>query len=111
MMEVDDNRLFYKIGEVADILGENPSLVRFWAENFSKFIKPSRTANKNNRQFSPSDVRILQKIHFLVKEQGMTLEGAKRRLENDNGELDGKLAVITRLRALRNELKEIHDLL
>lgn len=110
-MEIDDGRLYYKIGEVASILGENTSLVRFWAENFSKFIKPSRTANKNNRQFTPDDVRTLKKIHFLVKEQGMTLEGAKKRLENDHGEMDGKMAVISRLSALRDELKEIHDLL
>lgn len=110
-MEIDDQRLYYKVGEVATILGENPSLVRFWADTFSKFIKPSRTENKNNRQFTPADVRILQKIHFLVKEQGMTLEGARKRLENDHGELDGKMAVISRLSALRDELKEIHDLL
>lgn len=110
-MEIDDGRLYYKIGEVATILGESTSLVRFWAESFPKFIKPSRTANKNNRQFTPDDVRMLQKIHFLVKEQGMTLDGARMRLQNDQGEFDGKMAVINRLTALRNELKEIHDLL
>jgi len=110
-IEIDDSRLYYKMGEAAEILGESTSLVRFWADSFPKFIKPVRTVAKNNRQFTPADMRMLQKIHFLVKEQRMTLEGARKRLENDHGELDGKIAAIRQLTSLREQLKEIHDLL
>jgi len=108
---IDDGRLYYKIGEVAQILGESTSLVRFWSDYFPQFRKVSRTENKRNRQFTPDDVRLLQKIHHLVKEQGLTLDGANKRLQSDGGELDVQVAVIKRLTALRDELKEIHDLL
>lgn len=109
--EIDDSRLYYKMGEAAEMLGESTSLVRFWADSFPKFIKPTRTSAKNNRLFTPADMRMLRKIHFLVKEQRLTLEGARKRLENDHGDLDGRIAAISALTSLRNQLKEIHDLL
>ena len=44
-------KYFYTVGEVAEILGESTSLVRFWANEFPKFIRPQRNA-KGNRLFS-----------------------------------------------------------
>ncbi len=46
------NKICYTIGEVAELLGENTSLVRFWSDNFTDFIHPKRN-NKGNRLFSP----------------------------------------------------------
>ena len=48
-------KYLYTIGEVAEILGESTSLVRFWANEFPKFIKPERNA-KGNRLFKKEDV-------------------------------------------------------
>ena len=47
-------KLYYTIGEVAEILGESTSLVRFWANSFPDFIKPARN-KKGNRLFSAQD--------------------------------------------------------
>ena len=48
-------KYLYTIGEVAEILGESVSLVRFWSNEFSKFIKPQRNA-KGNRLYTKEDV-------------------------------------------------------
>ena len=73
-------KLYYPIGEVAEILGEAPSLVRFWTTTFEKFLKPRRNV-KGNRIYTVEEIDTLKQIHFLVKEQGLTLEGAARQPE------------------------------
>ena len=107
----DENsgKLYYTIGEVAAMLGEATSLVRFWSDNFPKIVRPKRTMNKNNRLYTARDVAALRKIHYLVKECGMTLEGARRKMKTDGGEVDYKVAIARRLGAIRESLKKIHD--
>lgn len=107
--ELNPDKLYYSISEVADILGETVSLVRFWSNSFSRYVKPKRTQNKNNRLYDAAAVRNLQLIHYLVKEQGMTLEGAARRLEENKEGLDNRLEVITRLKDIRAELQQIYE--
>ena len=107
--ELQPGKLFYSISEVADILGEKVSLVRFWSEYFSKFVKAKRTQNKNNRIYDEAAIRNLQLIHYLVKDQGMTLEGAARRLEENKEGLDNRFEVISRLEGIRAELQQIYE--
>lgn len=102
------DKLFYPIGEVADILGESVSLVRFWSDSFPKFIKPKRNA-KGNRLFSADDVRMFKRIHFLVKECGMTLEGAAKRLRHETAKIDDSVKVLESLRKIRMQLEEIRS--
>ena len=52
-------KLFYSISEVADILGESVSLVRFWSNSFPKYIKPERNA-KGNRLYTSDDIDVLK---------------------------------------------------
>ncbi len=94
------------MGEVADILGESTSLVRFWANEFPKFIKPQRNA-KGNRLFTKDDVETLKHIHILVKVEGLTLEGAAKRLRGDRKDVINKSRVLESLKAIRNQLSEI----
>ena len=62
-------RLFYTIGEVADMLEVNVSLVRYWSDNFSRFLKPHRNA-KGNRLYTQEDIDVLKQIYHLVKVGG-----------------------------------------
>ena len=64
-------KFFYTVGEVAAILEESPSLVRFWSNEFSKFIKPQRNG-KGNRLFSKEDVETFKHIHLLVNVEGLS---------------------------------------
>jgi len=107
MAEQVFTKLYYQIGEVASILGESVSLVRFWTDNFPKWVKPKRTQNKNNRLYRPEDIRTLQLIHYLVKEQRMTLEGAARRIEENREGLDKKMEIVNKLKQIRASLEEV----
>ena len=99
-------KLFYTVGEVAEILNESTSLVRFWANEFPKFIRPQRNA-KGNRLFSKDDVDYFKLIHHLVKTEGLTLEGAAKRLkEEKKGGMD-KQKVLESLQEIRRQLAEI----
>ncbi len=90
------NQLAYKtIGEVSKILslsskkGKNipTHTIRFWEKNF-KQIKP-RIINGNRRYYDYKNIEILKKIQFLLKEQGMTINGVKKILDkNDSLKLD-----------------------
>ena len=97
-------KLYYTIGEVAEILNENTSLVRFWAQKFPEFIKPARN-KKGNRLFTADDLSNFKLIYYLVKERGMTLEGAAKRLKDNKDGVDRRVDVITTL----NNVKERHQ--
>jgi len=101
-------KYFYTIGEVAEILGESTSLVRFWSNEFLKFIKPQRNA-KGNRLFTKEDLETFKHIHLLVKVEGLTLEGAAKRLKGDRKEVVNKARVLENLRAIRQQLTEIRQ--
>lgn len=78
-------KLYYSIGEVAQMFDVNTSLIRFWEKEFSS-IKPKKN-KKGNRLFSPESVIEIQKIYQLVKIDGHTLEGAKKALKNGDVEI------------------------
>ena len=99
-------KMYYSIGEVAGILGENTSLVRFWANSFPTFIKPERNA-KGNRKFTPEDLETLKQIHLLVKGNGMTLEGAAKKLRESRRTVDSKTKAIDSLKEIRKQLVEV----
>lgn len=96
-------KLYYSIGEVSEMLGESASLVRFWSNSFPKFIKPKRNA-KGNRLYTKEDLETLKQIHLLVKEQGMTLEGAAKKLSSQRKAVDSRVKVLDSLKEIRSQL-------
>ena len=99
-------KLLYSMGEVAELLGESASAVRYWSNYFEKFIKPARNA-KGNRLFHPEDVDTLQQIQFLVKKQGMTLDGAAARLAEDRRSVERRVKALNALKEIRARLVEV----
>lgn len=73
-------KLYYSIGEVAAIFDVNTSLIRFWEKEFT-VIQPKKN-KKGNRLFTVKDIEHFNKIYQLVKEQGYTLDGAKKALKS-----------------------------
>ena len=98
--EYKPEKLYYSIGEVAEILGESTSLVRFWSDSFPEFVRPERN-KKGNRKI----------IHHLVKDQRMTLEGAAARMKVNKEGLDHRTEAVERLRGIKESLMEISQLL
>ena len=83
MSKLDDitlTKLYYSIGEVAAIFDVNTSLIRFWEKEFTA-IQPKKN-KKGNRLFTVKDIEHFNKIYQLVKEQGYTLDGAKKALKS-----------------------------
>ncbi len=97
-------KLYYPIGEVAEILGVNASAIRFWEKEFD-IIQPKRTA-KGNRLFYPKDLENLKRIKHLTQNEGYTLDGAKQYFKNNKktDNLDKNLLIIQKLEAIKAEL-------
>ena len=101
-------KLYYTIGEVSEMLDVNAATVRFWAGKFPDFIKPARN-KKGNRLFTAKDMANFKVIYYLVKEQGMTLEGAAKRMKDNITGEDKRVEVISRLTAIKEKLVGIAD--
>ena len=102
-------KMFYSMGEVSEMFDVKPSLLRFWEGEFD--ILKSKRNKKGNRLFTPADVENLKLIYHLVKERGMTLEGAKRAMKrNRRGSgLSRDAELLERLQKVRAELAEVRD--
>jgi len=103
-------KLYYSIGEVSKLLNVNPSLIRFWEKEFGNLINPKKN-KKGNRFFTKKDIETLQLIYHLVKERGMTLNGAKNYLKEKKKDLESNFEIIKTLKEIKELLIEIHDLL
>lgn len=100
-------KLFYAIGEVAEMLNVPVSTVRFWENEFD-ILKP-RKNNKGNRLFTDQDIKNLKIIHHLVKEKGMTLAGVKKQLATKWEETDYKYEISNSLKNIKGLLLDIRD--
>jgi DNA-binding transcriptional MerR regulator len=100
-------KLFYSIGEVAEMLSVPVSTVRFWENEFD-ILKP-RKNKKGNRLFTAGDIKNLKIIHHLVKEKGMTLAGVKKQLSANWEETDYKHEVRQSLLEIQGMLLDLRD--
>lgn len=105
--EKEIEKLYYSIGEVADIFNVAPSLIRFWESEF-ELIKPKKN-RKGNRQFTKEDIDHVRTIYHLVKEKGFTLQGAKEMLKNDSQAVRDKMELIESLKTIRKFFTELRD--
>ena len=74
------SKMYYSIGEVADFLNVNTSLLRFWEKEFQ--FEVSKKNKKGNRLFTVKELEKINKIYQLVKIEGYTLDGAKKALKS-----------------------------
>jgi DNA-binding transcriptional MerR regulator len=100
-------KLYYSIGEAARMLDVPISTVRFWENEFN-ILKPMKN-KKGNRMFTPADIKNLKIIHHLLKEEGMTLQGVKRKLSGKWEETDYKYEINESLKKIKNLLIDLRD--
>jgi len=72
----------YSIAQVNAITGVAKPTIRFWEKEFSEFLQPRRT-DGNQRRYNRADIEIIERINHLVRNEGYTLEGARRKLESE----------------------------
>ena len=100
-------KLFYSMGEVSEMFDVNPSLIRYWESQFD-VLRPKKN-KKGNRMFSPQDVEQIKLIYHLVKEKGMTLEGAKKSLRSNRDALARDAELLERLQRVKSLLAEVRE--
>ena len=96
---------YYSIGEVASKFNVNPSLIRFWEQEF-KLLNPKKNS-RGNRRFTNTDIDNINKIYFLLKEKGFTIQGAKDYIRNEK--TSKKLDIVSKLKQIKDRLIEIRD--
>lgn len=107
--EQPTEKLFFTIGEIADMFNVNASLIRYWEREFD-VIKPQRN-KKGNRMFTQNDVNNFGIIYHLVKERGLTLDGARKKIKDNKEDTINNFEVIRSLESIRDMLKEVKDML
>jgi DNA-binding transcriptional MerR regulator len=106
-IELQPDKRYYSIGELAKAFNVNASLIRFWDKEFD-ILKPKKNA-KGNRMFTPEDVKTLQLIYHLVKERGFTLDGAKVHLKQGQKKTLDKFEIISKLETIKTQLINIKN--
>jgi len=105
--EKEISKLYYTIGEVAEMFDVNTSMIRFYEKEF-EILQPKKNA-KGNRLFRPEDLDNLKIIFHLLKDKGFTLQGAKDYMKSNKNEVQDNQKIIDSLEKLKsfmNNLKE-----
>ena len=95
------------MGEVTEMFDVNASLIRYWESKFD-CIKPHKN-KKGNRMFTPSDIENFKLIYHLVKEKGMTLEGANNTMKRRGKKVQSEISILERLQSIRAMLVEVRE--
>ena len=101
-IQFNEKRLYYSIQEVADHFAVNVSLLRFWVLVFDN-IRPRKTTG-GTRQFTREDIQQVEIVYHLVKEKGMTLDGARQTLKTKKDDETKRVEAIARLTEIKKEL-------
>jgi DNA-binding transcriptional MerR regulator len=105
--EKEITKLYYSIGEVAEMFRVSTSLIRYWESEFD-VLKP-RKNSKGNRLFTPKDIENLHLIYHLLKERGFTLEGAKKKLRENRESTLQQHQILLSLNRIRDFLVELRE--
>ena len=101
-----DLKMFYSISEVAGMFNVTETLLRYWEKEFPN-IKPQK-AGRGIRQYTKVDIEQVRLVYHLVKERGMTLQGARDMIKRDKGgDVNRNIEVIERLKSIRTDLQAI----
>jgi DNA-binding transcriptional MerR regulator len=98
--EPDENRLYFSISEVAARYDVQTSTIRHWSNQF-EVLNPYKN-KKGNRRFTREDIKYLDIIYHLLKEQGMTIEGARKKLKENPEETLRNTDIINKLKNIRD---------
>lgn len=105
--EKDIEKVYYSIGEIAEMFGVAPSLIRFWETEFES-LRPKKN-HKGNRQYSKEDLNDFKLIYHLTKEKGFTIPGAREKIRLEKKKTQDKLEAVRSLEKVRAFLVELKN--
>lgn len=100
-------KLYYSIGEVAEMFDVSKSLIRYWESEFS-ILKPHKNS-KGDRRFTKQNIEQLETIYHLVKEKGFTLDGAKKEIRTNKAKMARRQKMLKSLHKVKAGLLELRD--
>lgn len=103
-----EKKFYYRIGEIAEHLQVNTSLLRFWEKEFEKFINPLRN-KRGVRLYTQSEFDTFTRIHTMLKTEGLTIKGAREKLTHDKKAFREKDEVIRTLVSVRTFLEDLKN--
>lgn len=103
MASTDVTKKYYKIKDVAEILGLPQSTIRFWESEFPE-VRPMRSAT-NQRFYTPDDIETLRIIYFLLKIKGLKIDAAKEQMRLNRSNISKRMEIVDRLLDVRDELE------
>lgn len=106
---MEDSKLFYSIGDVAEMLNITQSQIRFWEKEFNVVIKNKN--KKGNRLFLKEDIEKFRNICYLLKDKKHTIEGARAVLKSKrrNAKIEEEsIDIIDKLKTIRSALVELN---
>ena len=101
--EREIKKKYYSIGEVSGQLSLNASLIRYWESEF-EVLSPKKN-KKGLRKYTEKDIEILKKIQSLLKDDGYTIEGAKKHLKSKV--LNDEIKIISELENIKKKLIDL----
>jgi len=103
MVRIPDEKRYFRIGEASRVVGVEPYVLRYWEGEFPQ-IRPQR-ADSNQRTYRRRELELLLEVKHLLYEEGMTIEGARKRLKRRTGEK--KRTFDPLLEHIKSELNQI----
>jgi|SRR5690606_12779982 DNA-binding transcriptional MerR regulator len=104
---------YFTIGEVSDLCGVKPHVLRYWEQEFTQ-LKPVKRRG-NRRYYQHHEVLLIRRIRDLLYEQGFTISGARNRLGDLNDVPRDQEAAVrlsaAELQSLRSDLAQLRDML
>lgn len=106
-MALSTDKRYYKIGDVAEMLGLTQATLRFWEKHFT-IARPQRTAG-GTRQYTPKDIENLRMLKFLLHDKGLRIEAAREELKVNRDGVLRRAEALVQLRQVRDRLQELLD--
>jgi DNA-binding transcriptional MerR regulator len=98
-------KVYYSIGEVAEMFEVNPSLIRYWESQFDN-INPKKSQG-GKRHYMLKDIEQIHLVYHLVKEKGMTLSGAQQKLRENRTDTEHNHQIVRKLQQIRDLLTSL----
>ncbi|MCM1378274.1 MAG: MerR family transcriptional regulator [Clostridium sp.] len=105
LKELPIEKKYFKIQEVAEIIGVTQSTLRFWEKEFPQ-LEPIRSGT-NIRYYTANDIELLRIIYYLVKTRGLKIEAAKLQIASNRKNVSRRIQIINNLKEVRDDLQHV----
>ena len=106
MVKTVATKMYYSIKEVSELLDEAGSTLRYWESEFQDVISPRRS-ERGVRFYSEKDIEDIRLIKYLIRDNGLTFDGARKKLKNNKESAIRQSKVVQHLKNIREELKKL----